>query len=622
MSTGDNIYFDNLDTTGGVLNANNIYQSGRANSDVILVESPKWKPTPEPMTGFDIPGLRAVMLQVAFSSPTMNRPKTVTTAEGTANILLAQAKATVVVDMPPAKPAAGADPQYTYDLNGNRLTMTDPTGTTYYEYDALNRLTKITNPNGEVITYTYDAVGRRTAMTYANGMTTSYTYDAAGRLLDLVYQLGATQVAAFSYTYDKVGNRTSMTDEYGGHNYVYDTLYRLTQATHPHYDPVGNRYPATNVYNAANQLLEDDTYIYSYDRNGNTISKTNKVTGEYTRYYWNAENQMIGMEKYAQAGDATPTSTVSYIYDGLGRRVAKNIDGVITKYIYDQEDILLETDDNDNILARYTHGPGIDEPISMERNGSNYYYVADGLGSIVKLVDAAGATVNNYVYDSFGNMLEKTEGVANPYTYTAREYDAESGLYYYRFRYYDTETGRFLSEDPLMSGPNAYAYVGNSPLNFVDPLGLKKCSFTDWFVNRYMDREVLDCEIRCWNKLTCGLGRYILPAALTLGGIAETGVGIHSFPVMFGDQVLRTQYLESFQLLMLRLSYWTSKIVVPTAIPALLSSGFELLARYGQTIVGLSERIFFHDVTISAAGWSAGTLIGCSISCLMDSHNW
>jgi RHS repeat-associated protein len=238
--------------------------------------------------------------------------------------------------------------------------------------------------------------------------------------------------------------------------------------------PVGNRYPATNVYNAANQLLEDDTYIYSYDRNGNTISKTNKVTGEYTRYYWNAENQMTKLEKYAQAGDTTPTSTVSYIYDGLGRRMAKNVDGVATKYLYDNEDILLEMDETDNILARYTHGPGIDEPISMERAGSSYYYVADGLGSIVKLVDAGGTVVNNYVYDSFGNMVEKTEVVLNPYTYTAREYDPESGLYYYRARLYDSTIGRFLSEDPIGRnwGLNLFVYARNNPLILIDSSGM------------------------------------------------------------------------------------------------------------------------------------------------------
>jgi YD repeat-containing protein len=162
------------------------------------------------------------------------------------------------------------DPQYTYDLNGNRITMTDPTGTTTYVYDALNRLTSITNPSGEITSYTYDAAGRRTGMTLPNGLTTSYQYDTAGRLLDLIHQIGATNVAAFNYTYDNVGNRTSMTDEYGTHNYAYDQLYRLIQATHPQptnpleqfdYDAVGNRYPSSNVHNAANQLLEDDIHI-------------------------------------------------------------------------------------------------------------------------------------------------------------------------------------------------------------------------------------------------------------------------------------------------------------------------------------------------------------------------
>jgi RHS repeat-associated protein len=221
------------------------------------------------------------------------------------------------------------------------------------------------------------------------------------------------------------------------------------------------------------------TYIYSYDKNGNTSSKTNKTTNEYTKYYWNAENQMTRLEKYTQAGDTIPTSTAKYIYDGLGRRVAKNVDNTVTKYLYDQEDILLELDETDTILARYTHGPGIDEPLSLDKDAQSYYYIADGLGSIVKLMDTAGTVVNNYTYDAFGNIVEKTEGVANPYTYTAREYDAESGLYYYRFRYYDAKIGRFLSEDPIgfWAGVNFYVYVGNNPINWIDPFGFHSLKY-------------------------------------------------------------------------------------------------------------------------------------------------
>jgi RHS repeat-associated protein len=91
-----------------------------------------------------------------------------------------------------------------------------------------------------------------------------------------------------------------------------------------------------------------------------------------------------------------------------------------------------------------------------------YYYIADGLGSIVKLTDSVGNMVNEYVYDSFGN----TEGITNPYTYTTREWDAESGLYYYRIRYYDPGTARFLTQDPMgfSQGTNFYTYTRNNPI--------------------------------------------------------------------------------------------------------------------------------------------------------------
>ncbi len=693
VSTDDNIYFDTLDTTGGVLNANNFYQAGMADPTMMLAQyfstemgisaadkaaqtklartikghshllaPPKVtlaglkQKTTHINSGFSLHDMSARLMadinpldnvdkqiKLAYADEMGASPlyyvkekKAHSASAPRVPVLLAQAEWTVATDAVVTqsidtgkKGVPGTDPLYSYDLSGNRITMTDPTGTTYYEYDALNRLTRITNPKGEITSYTYDAVGHRTGMTYANGMTAGYSYDAAGKLLDLVYQSGATQVAGFSYAYDNVGNRTSMTDEYGIHNYTYDALYRLTQATHPQptnplegfdYDPVGNRYPATNVYNAANQLLEDADYIYSYDRNGNTINKKSKADTSGVRYYWNAENQLTKIEEYTDiSSNSTLTAMSKYIYDGLGRRVAKNINGAITKYVYDNEDIILETDEQDTVLARYTHGPGIDAPISIKRNGQSYYYIADGLGSIVKLTDAAGTVVNNYVYDSFGNIVNKTEAVANPYTYTGLEYDVESGLYYYRLRYYNAAIGRFLSEDPLMSDPNAYVYVGNNPINYIDPMGLKRCN---QFIDNYMDRKTLACEIRCWDTLNLGFGRYILSTALILGGIAETGIGLHVYRKMFGDIVLQTTYVENIQIFMFNLSKWTNKILIPTAIFAPLSSAFDFLGFHGANILGFSETVFFNYFTIGASSWISGTLIGCSVSCLTDPNSW
>jgi RHS repeat-associated protein len=85
--------------------------------------------------------------------------------------------------------------------------------------------------------------------------------------------------------------------------------------------------------------------------------------------------------------------------------------------------------------------------------------------------------VHEYQYSVFGKIVEESgDSVENPFTYTSREYDKETGNYFYRARYYHPQIGRFISEDPLQfesDDVNFYSYVINSPLSWVDPLGLK-----------------------------------------------------------------------------------------------------------------------------------------------------
>jgi RHS repeat-associated protein len=80
------------------------------------------------------------------------------------------------------------------------------------------------------------------------------------------------------------------------------------------------------------------------------------------------------------------------------------------------------------------------------------YYQADALGSVTSLSNAGGTLVQSYTYDSFGKQTASSGSLTNPFQYTARESDTETGLYYYRARYYDSQAGRFISEDPLEFG--------------------------------------------------------------------------------------------------------------------------------------------------------------------------
>ena len=170
---------------------------------------------------------------------------------------------------------------------------------------------------------------------------------------------------------------------------------------------------------------------------------------------------------------------IAYAYDPFGRRIGKNVNGTLTTYVYDHQNILAEYDGGNNLKARYTHGVHIDEPLAIKQGASQYYYHADGLGSIVNLTNAQGKSAQTYTYDSYGNVTP-TGSVSQPFAFTGREYDQETGLYYYRARYFDPKAGRFITKDPIGfrgGDVNFYAYVQNNPVNKIDPSGLYETLF-------------------------------------------------------------------------------------------------------------------------------------------------
>ena len=368
----------------------------------------------------------------------------------------------------------------TFDALGHRIRLEDSAGgSTQYGYNNVDYLTAIQPSLGGVINTLYDVGGRPTKMTMANAAVTDYSYDANGRLQALAHsKASGGSIFADTFEYNTIGNITKIIEGAIQRQYTYDPMQRLLSggaATSPEsytYDLVGNRttssLSASHTVNDANRLLEDADYRYTYDANGNLATRTRKSDNSATTYTFNALDQLVRI-------DGPGGSVTTYRYDAVGRRIEKNVGGQIARYVYNGVNIRLEYNGANQLAARYTHGDGVDEVLTMERGGAVYYYLTDHLGSVRQVVDAAGNTVNRYEYDSYGRRTVAQEQIANPFSYTGREYDAESGLYFYRARYYDAQIGRFISEDPLgLAGgdPNFYSYVRNNPVNLVDPSGL------------------------------------------------------------------------------------------------------------------------------------------------------
>jgi len=376
---------------------------------------------------------------------------------------------------------------YTYDKASNRQRLAPPWGQFIdYSYDSLNRLSSLTDVNDDYYGFSYDALSRRTQLARPNGVATNYQYDALSRLTSVLHQKNSATLDGATYNYDAVGNRTSKTNSLNSvtSGYTYDPVYELLNAIQSGapptttesytFDPVGNRLTSlagSYSNNSSNEMTASPGATYTYDANGNTLTKA--ADSAVTNYTWDFENRLTSVTLPNGGG------TVSFKYDPFGRRIEKVSPSGTTIYAYDGDNVVVEEDAAGTAIGRFTQGLGVDEPLAIfvSHDLSTYFYQADGLGSVTSLSGSTGALANTYVYDSFGNLTSSTGSVPNSFQFTAREFDSETGLYYYRARYYDPTVGRFLSEDPIGFGggqTDLYAYLGNEPVDYTDPLGLRK----------------------------------------------------------------------------------------------------------------------------------------------------
>jgi len=109
-------------------------------------------------------------------------------------------------------------------------------------------------------------------------------------------------------------------------------------------------------------------------------------------------------------------------------------------------------------------------------NAGTYFSAYDGNGNVMALVNAAdGSVAARYEYGPFGELIRATGPMAkvNPFRFSTKYQDEETGLVYYGYRYYDPSTGRWVNSDPMeeKGGLNLFGFVENDPSNRVDPLG-------------------------------------------------------------------------------------------------------------------------------------------------------
>ena len=301
--------------------------------------------------------------------------------------------------------------------------------------------------------YTYDNAGNITAIT-SGGKRISYQYD---KLNQLIRENNGVLNETILYTYDAGGNITSRKT----YDYTEGTLQTIKKNETFSYRSDGWK----------DQLLSWNGYRYTYDAGGNpTLLRGVPLT-------WGEGRRLKKV--------SLSWGTVDFAYDSDGKRVKKTSGNTETKYYYNGSILsgLVRTTAGSTGTTKTTVQFVYDaegKPFMLRLNGkTDYFYLYNGLGDVVGLIDSSNKVVVRYQYNSWGKVTssEDTSGVSlatlNPFRYRKYVYDPETGLYCLGSRYYDPEVGRFVNaDDPgtIFAKPqelynkNLYAYCDNNPV--------------------------------------------------------------------------------------------------------------------------------------------------------------
>lgn len=319
--------------------------------------------------------------------------------------------------------------------------------------------------------YQYDPAGQLVQWLDRQRGLTRYRYDAAGRIVQS--QIGRLRDwGALGVVRDAPGNASrspmSVNEQF-------------------HWDAASNPLPvnaAGNDFVRGNRLLVWQDARYAYDEHGNLIERLQGKRGSaaqtHTLFEWDAAHQLVRADVALGLGEVATRQTYTYVYDALGRRVAKRDAFGATHFAWDRDNMALERRGGNEIA--YLYRPESFELLAQVHNGEVHHLHTDHLGTPLEASNDAGELSWQMTYTTWGNtVVEEVAEIEQRVRFRGQYFDAETGLHYNRFRYYSPEVGRFVSNDPigLLGGENLFAYAPN-PIMWVDPLGLT--SWTDKLV--------------------------------------------------------------------------------------------------------------------------------------------
>ena len=409
--------------------------------------------------------------------------------------------------------ANGWEVAYTYD-NLDRVTEVKASkdGTSYtigrYIYDKLGRVARFVDGqvSGKSCTYGYDLTDRLCEAVFDDGTAYRYTYDVNDCLVKEVqttpdgvrtvtraYDADSRETtvicgsAKIEKTFDKLGRLSAIKRNGGKHTTIYEYMKapdggetgRVACIRNGNSDQTSSLSYSYNTLGNVSRISRGGKYApseYEYDAQGQLVMEVDRTQSRIFRYWYNEGGNLTEVRSYPvpESGEPEGEGTVEkqFVYSNVwkdqltagGSVLSEKKNGIWQHYLYD----------------------GSGQLMAIRYKGADYYYIRDGLMTITGLVDANGAAVVNYRYDSWGRLLgitgslAETLGKDNPYRFKGYYYDEETGMYYLKSRYYQPEICRFISADDIsimLDNPmslwdkNLYVYGDNDPVNKKDDDG-------------------------------------------------------------------------------------------------------------------------------------------------------